>query len=431
MGKYRIAFVLHAKAGAPDVKYLECRLKWDSSRRIVALSMGYRVNPAKWSAEAQRCAAGSFHGPAKTPGSEINAEIERYVKAAQTVFARLAPSPARDEVSAAMRAELGRPDRKDIPGVVQAYRLFCAEQASVKGWSDSTVAKMDVTGRHIEDSQLFRSFADVTKANLHRYLEYLRTDLGLTDTTAHRQVANLRWFLFWAEDRGYVKPEWRSFKPKFRQPEKPVIFLEWNELMAVWNYAGPAWKMDVRDIFCFCSFTSLRYSDAHALTWADVGDDAIQVTTQKTYDALTIELNKWSREILERRRGKDPVYVFPRTTNQVMNRAIKEICEECGIDTPVKLTSYKGAVRTDEVKRKWEVVGTHAARRTFVVNALQMGVSPTVVMQWTGHSDYKSMRPYIAVADSARARAMAGFDALENKAPEAAKMRPPVRIVPN
>jgi integrase len=418
MARYRIAFVLHAKAGS-DVKYLECRLKWESSTRIVALSMGYRVDPDKWVAEAQRCKAGSFHGPARTPAAEINAEIERYVAAAARVFAAR-PEASRDEVATAMRAELGRPDRRDLPGVTQAYRQFCAEQAAVKGWTASTVAKMDVTGRHIEDSGLLKTFADVTKANLNAYLSWLRDDLGLTDTTAHRQIANLRWFLFWCEDRGYVGTEWRSFKPKFRQPDKPVIFLEWDELMRVWNYEGPAWKTDVRDVFCFCAFTGLRYSDAHALSWADVGEDAIRVTTLKTYDALTIELNKWSREILERRKGKDEVHVFPRTTNQVMNRALKEICKECGIDTPVKLTSFKGAVRSDEVKKKWEVIGTHAARRTFVVNALQMGVSPTVVMSWTGHSDYKAMKPYIAVADSARAKAMAGFDKLENKAPGAA-----------
>ena len=108
-----------------------------------------------------------------------------------------------------------------------------------------------------------------------------------------------------------------------------------------------------------------------------------------------------------------------------MNRVLKDICKECGIDSPVKITRYKGAVRTDEVKKKWETIGTHAARRTFVVNALQMGVSPTVVMSWTGHSDYKSMRPYIAVADSARAKAMAGFDQLgedTKKGPQSATL---------
>ena len=95
-----------------------------------------------------------------------------------------------------------------------------------------------------------------------------------------------------------------------------------------------------------------------------------------------------------------------------MNRELKTICRECGIDTPVRLVYYKGGVRVEEVKKKWEVVGTHAARRTFICNALQMGISPTTVMQWTGHSDYQSMKPYIAVADTARAAAMAGFDKL-------------------
>ena len=406
--KHRVTFVIHAKAGS-KVRYLECRVKWDGSRKIVALSMGYRVDPDKWIAEAQRCRPNSFHGPGKTPASEINAEISRYEDAARAVFARLR-DPSREAVASAMRSELGRADRTDLPGVIQAYRAFCAEQASVKGWSASTVAKMDVTGRHIEDSGLFRTFADINKANLGKYLDYLRTDLNLTDTTAHRQIANLRWFLFWCEDRGYVKPEWRSFKPKFRQPDKPVIFLEWDELMAVWDYEGPAWLQDIRDIFCFCAFTSLRWSDVHALTWADVGEDALRVTTVKTYDALTIELNKWSREILDRRRGKSDPYVFPRTSNQVMNRELKNICKDCGIDSPVRIVTYQGAARMEVVKQKWEVIGTHAARRTFICNALEMGISPTTVMQWTGHSDYKSMRPYIAVADAERARAMTAFD---------------------
>lgn len=406
--RYRVTFVLHSKAGS-SAKYLECRCKWDGSRKIVALSMGYRVDPDKWIAEAQRCRPNSFHGPGKTPASEINAEIDRYEQAARAVFSRLR-DPSREEVASAMRSELGRADRTDLPGVIQAYRAFCAEQASVKGWSQSTVAKMDVTGRHIEDSGLFKTFADINKANLGKYLDYLRTDLDLTDTTAHRQIANLRWFLFWCEDRGYVRREWRSFKPKFRQPDKPVIFLEWDELMAVWDYEGPAWLQDIRDIFCFCAFTSLRWSDVHALTWADVGEDALRVTTVKTYDALTIELNKWSREILDRRRGKSDPYVFPRTSNQVMNRELKNICKDCGIDTQVRIVTYQGAARTETVWKKWEVIGTHAARRTFICNALEMGISPTTVMQWTGHSDYKSMRPYIAVADAERARAMTAFD---------------------
>ena len=39
-----------------------------------------------------------------------------------------------------------------------------------------------------------------------------------------------------------------------------------------------------------------------------------------------------------------------------------------------------------------------------------IGIPPQVVMKWTGHSDYKAMKPYIAIADSAKAEAMKLFN---------------------
>jgi hypothetical protein len=39
-----------------------------------------------------------------------------------------------------------------------------------------------------------------------------------------------------------------------------------------------------------------------------------------------------------------------------------------------------------------------------------MGIAPQVVMKWTGHSDYKAMKPYIDVADEIKSEAMKKFD---------------------
>ena len=50
------------------------------------------------------------------------------------------------------------------------------------------------------------------------------------------------------------------------------------------------------------------------------------------------------------------------------------------------------------------------ARKTFICKALSLGIAPNVVMKWTGHSDYKAMKPYIDIADSVRANAMSLFD---------------------
>ena len=53
-----------------------------------------------------------------------------------------------------------------------------------------------------------------------------------------------------------------------------------------------------RDCFCFCAFTSLRYSDMANLKCKDIDGDTMYITTMKTYDRLPINLNKFAKEIL-------------------------------------------------------------------------------------------------------------------------------------
>ena len=42
--------------------------------------------------------------------------------------------------------------------------------------------------------------------------------------------------------------------------------------------------------------------------------------------------------------------------------------------------------------------------------ALSLGITPNIVMKWTGHSDYQAMKPYIAIAEKTKADAMKLFD---------------------
>ena len=83
-------------------------------------------------------------------------------------------------------------------------------------------------------------------------------------------------------------------------------------------------------------------------------------------------------------------------------RCLKDICEICGFNTPRTITYYKNNVRHDEVKPKYELIGTHACRKIFICFALSNGIPPDVVMKFTGHCDYKSMKPYIDITESAK-----------------------------
>ena len=206
-----------------------------------------------------------------------------------------------------------------------------------------------------------------------------------------------------------------TFKPKLTTSENKVIFLDWNELMIVYNFPIPENKKyleRVRDIFCFCCFTSLRYSDVANLKRSDIEKDFIRITTIKTADTLNIDLNDYSRAIIDKYQNETFPFdrALPVISNQRMNEYLKELGELCGIDTPVTITYYKGNKRFDEVYPKYALIGTHTARRTFISNALMMGIPPQVVMKWTGHSDYKAMKPYIDIADKAKAEMMKMFN---------------------
>ena len=73
----------------------------------------------------------------------------------------------------------------------------------------------------------------------------------------------------------------------------------------------------------------------------------------------------------------------------------------CGFTTPYTITCYRN--------------GTHTGRKTFICFALSNGVPPDVVMKFTGHCDYKSMKPYIDITESAKRDAISlmekAFDA--------------------
>lgn len=188
---------------------------------------------------------------------------------------------------------------------------------------------------------------------------------------------------------------------------KKVIFLTWDELNQLKEYVIPSEKQyleRVRDVFLFQCYTGLRHSDVYNLRRSDIRDSQIEITTIKTTDSLIIELNSYSRAILD----KYNEYHFendkalPVISNQKMNDYIKELAELAGINEQIRETYYKGNQRIDEVMPKYSLFSSHIGRRTFVCNSLYMGIPVETVMKWTGHSDYKAMKPYIDVADKDR-----------------------------
>ena len=287
---------------------------------------------------------------------------------------------------------------------------FMQEQSVICQWSPGTADGFRALRMHMQAFNPKGRLEFFDTDGIDSWLIYLR-GRGLEESTVRKMYQLLRWFLLWAIRSGHTKERRiENYRPKFKLVGKPVIYLTAMELSRLYNLKLPKGStLDrVRDGFCLCAFTSLRYSDLAKLRKADIGGNIIWVTTQKTRDRLPIDLNPAAKTILDKyAHAQLPGdRAMPVISNQKMNIYIKELCRLCGIDSPVTKVCYRGGKREERTFAKWELVGTHAARRTFICFALETGIQPQVVMKWTGHSDYKSMRPYIDISANVKKEAM-------------------------
>ena len=416
---YGTTFLIDRQNGKNDGR-LRLRLRWNKSKNHAAILIGFRIDPSKWNTNAQRCIANTTHGKNHTPASVINRTIQAYEDAAHSLFARYIRdniNPTEQEVRKDLRLALGKSTDEAARADISAYiDQFRKEQGSLNNWTIATHKKFITLSHHLQaysDNPTYRIF---TEAGLLGFVEYLRDRAKMRNTTITKQIRILKWFLRWSERKGYLHNyAYRDFSPRLRQSRNDIIYLDWGELLQVYRMAIPPSKQyleRVRDIFCFCCFTGLRYSDVQQLRPSDISGGAVHITTRKTGDRLTIELNDFSAAIAARYTEQDRQdgRLFPVISNQKMNDYLKELGAFCGIDTPVTRIYYSGSERMEETRPKWAYIGTHTARRTFISNAIIKGIPPQIVMKWTGHKDYSAMKPYIEVADRVKRDAMRAFN---------------------
>lgn len=296
-------------------------------------------------------------------------------------------------------------------------------------WSKSTYTKFKSLKTHLQNYSDKPTTKKLTlegfdKAAFAGFVSYLQTTAGHLNTTVAKNVGFLRWFLRWASANGYYSGlAHLQYRPRFKGLDcKEVIYLEWEELLHFLNFDFPPNRpalSAVRDVFCFCCFTGLRYSDVAKLRRSDIRREQtppyMSIVTKKTTARLHIELNKYALALLDKYDGvglpEDKV--LPVISNVKMNENLHDAAEVAGIDEPVRIVSYVGSTRSEVVVPKYSVLTTHAGRRTFIVNALRIGIPAPVIMQWTGHSDYKAMKPYIKIVDAAKAENMERFNSFD------------------
>lgn len=331
--KRNIIFALESrkKNGVPIVENVPIRMRVIYASQRIEFTTGYRIDVAKWDADKQRVKNGCTN-KLKQSASEINADLLKYYAEIQNVFKEFEVQEAmpttqqlKDAFNLRMKDANEEQQEETQISFWEVFDEFVKECGNQNNWTASTYEKFSAVKNHLKEFKEDVTFEYFNEFGLNEYVNFLRDKKDMRNSTIGKQMGFLKWFLRWSFKKGHHQNiAYDTFKPKLKTTSKKVIFLTWDELNRLKDYRIPKDKQyleRVRDVFLFCCFTSLRYSDVRNLKRSDVKPDHIEVTTVKTADSLIIELNDHSKTILEKYKEVhfENHMALPVISNQKMN----------------------------------------------------------------------------------------------------------------
>lgn len=239
-----------------------------------------------------------------------------------------------------------------------------------------------------------------------RFKDYLLKDVKLTNNSLAKYLKTVKRFMNYTFGLGlHTNTEYLKFKVKTYEPE--IIFIPWDVLMKLYNLKVSIKTYDlVRDVFCFESFTGLRYSDIQNLKKDDLKDGYIHVITKKKTEPTTIPVTKYTKEIIDKYSEYPGKYLLPTYSNQRMNKYLKDLGAFAKINEKILIVKFRGAERLETRVPLHEILTTHVGRKTFITNSLEKGMPLPVIMDITTHTDQRSFKRYLKITDEFKKREM-------------------------
>ncbi|TKC03595.1 site-specific integrase [Pedobacter cryotolerans] len=263
-----------------------------------------------------------------------------------------------------------------------------------KEFVQGTLNTYKVLKKHLEIFLPFKynvkdiDMRNVDIAFLNEFDYYLRSEKSCANNYTVKMIKNLGKIINICFENGHIQTNpFACYKGRTKKVDR--YFLNQEEIQIIADKKFVSERLDIiRDVFLFCCFTGLAYSDVQKLEISHVnkgidGEQWIIKNRQKTNVRSAIPLLPSAVTIIEKYKNHPASvnrgFVFPVPSNQKMNEYLKEIEERCEIGK--KLTS-------------------HIARHTFATTVtLLNGVPIESVSQMLGHTNIRTTQHYAKILD--------------------------------
>ena len=203
------------------------------------------------------------------------------------------------------------------------------------------------------------------------------------NTTLNRFIKDFWYFLRWTGKKYKIEFDDSLFEKgillKVSGPKDNVFALTYDHLDALIGYVPEKKEQQkAKDLFLFCAFTGLSYSDAISLFSEHISEDGItinrsRVKTDVDYQTVMVPL---AQSIFDKY-YKDFRKKFP--TTQRININLRKVLKEIPVFHQMvdyyEWTVFNNHLSKEEVREKrplWRVLKFHSSRKTFITQISNM-----------------------------------------------------------
>ena len=397
-------------------------VRWERKKLVYPTEES--ANPKKWQNDKKKP---NFQRVIQTKkdktATELNARLDKMESESREIFRRFFNDnnryPSVDELKDKLNEKNNRTpllEKLDFFGFFDKYILEAktkTNQQTSRAISPNTIKLYKNAQNHLKDFASKRKkridFDTIDLDFYHEFSTYLTKTKSFAPNTIGRVIKITKGVLNDATERGLNKNlTFKSRRFKVITEKVENIYLTEAELDALFQLDLSAEKRleRARDIFLMGCYTGLRFSDFSKLDSKRITGDVIEIETQKTAEKVIIPLHPRVVALFEKYGDKIPHEI----SNQKLNEYIKEVGKKLAaeeqkvLDNDVSVKETRGGKTTFKDFKKYELISSHTARRSFATNAYLAGIPPFVIMGVTGHKTEKAFFEYIKITSQDKAR---------------------------
>lgn len=405
-GTPKVRFNIDARSDkeAYIIMYFHYQRGNEPKLRRFKFSTGHKIDPKYWSKESSRVK----NIRAVDNCIQINETLSNLEKHTIDIWKQSgAKQPTPEEYRQELCFRMGyafRPEElKKIPTLFEFIEQFIQQEKAKTNAERGTWKKYLSTFNHLKqfakDMGKQIHYDDINWEFRHAFSEWcFQAPRKHSANTVNKTLDTVRKFMREALKAGYHNNmvfEQKGFSIK-RVKVKNKVRLNRQELQTLleMDFTTMPRLERVRDLFIIGAYSGQRYSDWRKINRESVfvnekGKEVIKVMTTKTRKSIEIPILIELKNVLEKYD-----YNLPKLEIQNFNTWLKEVFEIAFSDAKFLRIYSEGGNTKSEIIEKWKKASSHAARRSFVSNYLELGISPFLIRSITGHATEKQLYEY-------------------------------------